>query len=233
MLRVIEGACLLLLLAIFFAYVLAPAVDAVSRRVRLGPRHRPLARPAAILLIYAVLVATGALAWRGAAPIARRWVGVTAPAVLDSVFAGGNRTAAVDGLYRRAPLPGQVKAAAIRTTDSVLAYVEEEVRTALGDVVAAARYVRWLAAAPVVAFLLLAYAPGFRRSAIRALPHGHLRWRGDEYLRDVNSALAGTCAPSSSPASSSASYAPRSFRCSVSRLPCRWESWPAFSSSCR
>ena len=45
--------------------------------------------------------------------------------------------------------------------------------------------------AAVVAFLLLAYAPGFRRSALRALPHGHLRWRGDEYLRDVNSALAG------------------------------------------
>ena len=35
---------------------------------------------------------------------------------------------------------------------------------------------------PIVALLLLAYAPGFRRSALRALPHGHLRWRGDEYL---------------------------------------------------
>src|SRR5258706_14810469 len=44
---------------------------------------------------------------------------------------------------------------------------------------------------PVAAFLLLAYAPAFRRSALRLLPHGHLSWRGEEYLRDVNSALAG------------------------------------------
>jgi hypothetical protein len=34
-------------------------------------------------------------------------------------------------------------------------------------------------------------APSFQRSALRVLPRGHLRWRGEEYLRDVNSALAG------------------------------------------
>lgn len=190
MLRVVEGACILLLLAIFFAYVVAPVVNAVSRRVRLGRRQRPLSRPTAILLIYSVLLASGAIAWRGAAPIVQRWVG-TAPAVIDSVFAGGNRAAAVDRLYRRLPLPGRIKEVAARTTDRVLAYIEGEVRAALNDVVDAARYVRWLVVAPVVAFLLLAYAPGFRRSALRALPHGHLRWRGDQYLRDVNSALAG------------------------------------------
>ena len=54
-----------------------------------------------------------------------------------------------------------------------------------------ARYVKWLAVPPVIAFLLLAYTPGFRQSALNTLPHGHLRWRGDEYLSDVNSALAG------------------------------------------
>jgi predicted PurR-regulated permease PerM len=190
-LPVIEGACILLLLAAFFAYVVAPAVDAVSRRLRLGPRQRPLSRPAAILLVYGVLAASGAIAWRAAAPIVQRWVRVTAPAVLESVFSGGNRAVAVDRLYGGLPLPGRITGVAARTTDTVLAYIEEEVRAALSDVVGAARYVRWLVVPPVVAFLLLAYAPGFRRSALRALPHGHLRWRGDEYLRDVNSALAG------------------------------------------
>jgi predicted PurR-regulated permease PerM len=42
-----------------------------------------------------------------------------------------------------------------------------------------------------MAFLLLSAAPGFQRSTLRALPHGHLQWRAEEYLRDVNSALAG------------------------------------------
>ena len=97
----------------------------------------------------------------------------------------------MDRLYRRLPLPGGVRDVAARITHTVLTYIEDEVRAALSDVVDAARYVRWLVVPPIVAFLLLAYAPGFRRSALRALPHGHLRWRGDEYLRDVNSALAG------------------------------------------
>ena len=191
MLRVIEAGCILLLLAMFFAYVVAPAVDAVSRRVRLGRRRRPLTRPSAIVLVYIVLFASGALAWHFAAPIVERWVRVTAPAVIDRVFSGGNRPAAVDRLYARAPLPGRVKELAARVTTTFLAYVEGEVRGALDDVVGATRYVRWLVVPPVVAFLLLAYAPGFRRSALRVLPHGHLQWRGEEYLRDVNSALAG------------------------------------------
>ena len=50
---------------------------------------------------------------------------------------------------------------------------------------------KWLAVAPILAFLLLTAAPGFQRSTLRVLPHGHLQWRAEEYLRDVNSALAG------------------------------------------
>jgi len=43
----------------------------------------------------------------------------------------------------------------------------------------------------MVSFMLLTSAPSFQRSALRVLPRGHLQWRGEEYLRDVNSALAG------------------------------------------
>src|SRR5712691_3191892 len=175
----------------FFAYVIAPAIDTVSRRVRLGRRRRPLSRPLSIIVVYVALFACGALAWHMAAPIVGRWVRVTAPAVIDRVFTGGHRPAAVDRLYADVPVPGRAKQVAAQATMSLLAYVESEVRAALGELVDAARYVRWLAVPPVVAFLLLAYAPGFRRSALRVLPHGHLQWRGDEYLRDVNSALAG------------------------------------------
>ena len=57
--------------------------------------------------------------------------------------------------------------------------------------IAAAPYAAWLAVAPILAFLLLTGAPGFQRSTLRVLPRGHLQWRAEEYLRDVNSALAG------------------------------------------
>ena len=69
----------------------------------------------------------------------------------------------------------------------------EEIRAGrlFDDLVAASRNARWLAIVPIVAFCLITMAPGFRRSAQRLLPHGHLKWRAGEYLRDVNSALAG------------------------------------------
>ena len=50
---------------------------------------------------------------------------------------------------------------------------------------------RWLAVTPVLAAVLLTVWPSFRRSTLRVLPRGHLQWRGEEYLHDVNSALAG------------------------------------------
>ena len=55
----------------------------------------------------------------------------------------------------------------------------------------AARYATWLAVTPVLAAVLLTVWPSFRRSTLRVLPRGHLAWRGEEYLHDVNSALAG------------------------------------------
>src|SRR6185436_21092537 len=75
--------------------------------------------------------------------------------------------------------------------DQTVSYVEQEVRATLNELIAAARYAEWLAVTPILAFVLLTGAPGFQRSALRVLPHGHLQWRGEEYLRDVNSALAG------------------------------------------
>jgi predicted PurR-regulated permease PerM len=70
-------------------------------------------------------------------------------------------------------------------------HIEGEVRRTFDELLAASRYATWLFVVPVVAFILITAAPGFRRSAERLLPHGHLQWRSGEYFRDVNSALAG------------------------------------------
>ena len=83
------------------------------------------------------------------------------------------------------------KVAIITGASQGIRYVERETRSTLDDLISAARYAAWLVVAPVVAFFLLTAAPGFQRSTLRALPHGHLQWRGEEYLRDVNSVLAG------------------------------------------
>ncbi|PYQ83994.1 MAG: hypothetical protein DMF99_22380 [Acidobacteria bacterium] len=69
------------------SYLLAPAVDAIRRRINVGRRQRPLPRAAAILLVYAMLFVPGALVWRAAAPVIEQWVRVTAPAAIARVFA--------------------------------------------------------------------------------------------------------------------------------------------------
>jgi predicted PurR-regulated permease PerM len=186
----IEGAGVLLLLSVFFAYVLAPALPPVRRLVRVGRRRRPISDATAIVLLYIVLFVPGALLWRTSEAAVKHWVAVTAPSSVDRLFDGGT-IAPLDALLAHAPLPSRVRARLMRGSERAAASLERSARETLAEIITAARYAGWLAVAPVIAFLLLTAAPAFQRSALRVLPHGHLQWRAEEYLRDVNSALAG------------------------------------------
>jgi predicted PurR-regulated permease PerM len=190
MLRAIEGAGILLLLSVFFAYILAPLIPPVRRRVRIGHRNRPISDAAAILLIYAVALTPAVLTWRRLEPVLRHWVTVTAPASVDKLFARGP-IVPLANLLSRAPLPAPVRQTLVTGSARVATSLERHTRATLAELIEAARYARWLAVTPIVAFLLLSGAPAFQRSALRVLPRGHLKWRVEEYLRDVNSALAG------------------------------------------
>src|SRR6185295_10167068 len=109
MLRLIEGAGVLLLLSVFFAYMLAPLVPPVRRRVRIGHRRRPISDAAAILLIYLVIFVPAALFWRMTEPSVRHWVAVTAPSSVDRLFAGGS-IGPLERVLTHAPLPSAVRA---------------------------------------------------------------------------------------------------------------------------
>ena len=186
----IEGGSVLLLLSMFFAYLLAPVVDMVSRRIRPGRRGRPLSRGASLALIYAVLSVPVGLAWRFASEPISNWVHVTAPDTVEHLFGGGDFDA-IDRVLASAPLPESARRAIKPRIHSALAYIQRRARTTLDTLIDAARYAAWLLVTPVLAALLLTVWPSFRRSTLRVLPRGHLQWRGEEYLHDVNSALAG------------------------------------------
>ena len=190
MLRALEGIGVLLLLSIFFSYLLAPAVAGVRRRVRTRGRHRPISRAAALALLYLVLFAPVAFAWRFASDAVAHWVHVTAPDAVDRLFSGAN-TQAVDRAIGRAPLPSGTRVMLRQRVDAAIRYIEREARSTLHDLIDAAPLAPWLAVAPLLAFFLLTLAPGFARSTLRIVSHGHLQWRAEEYARDVNSALAG------------------------------------------
>ena len=186
----IKGGSVLLLLSMFFAYLLAPAIDIVSRRVRLGRRGRPLTRTASLTLIYVILAVPIALGWRFAREPIRSWVHVTAPAAVDELFDGGD-FATIERVIGAAPVPASVRPAIARRVDRLIRYIQRQARDTLDTLIDAARFVAWLLITPVLAWLLLTVWPSFRRSTLRVLPRGHLQWRGEEFLHDVNSALAG------------------------------------------
>jgi predicted PurR-regulated permease PerM len=190
MVGALQGGAVLVLLSIFFAHILAPAVASIRRRVRIGPRQRPISRPIAIVLIYLAVFVPGAMMWRGAKDDAVHWVRVTAPSSVERLFSGGHFEP-FERVIGRAPISAIARRGLIVRLERFVSYVEREIRTTLNELIAAARYAEWLAVAPLLAFVLLTAAPGFQRSTLRVLPHGHLQWRAEEYLRDVNSALAG------------------------------------------
>jgi predicted PurR-regulated permease PerM len=188
MLRLIEATGVLLLLSVFFAYMLAPAIPPIRRRIRIGRRQRPISDAAAICLLYLVLFVPGAFAWRMSEAAVKHWIAVTAPASVDRLFAG-DPIPTLEGMF--APLPSGFRETMVRGSARVADALEHSTRATLAELITGARYAAWLAVTPIIAFLLLTGAPAFQRSALRVLPHGHLQWRFEEYLRDVNSALAG------------------------------------------
>jgi predicted PurR-regulated permease PerM len=190
MLQAIRAAGVLVLLSMFFAYLLAPAVAVVRRRVRIGRRKRPVSEAAAILIVYTALFGPAAVAWGLYHDRVIAWVHEDAPRAVDRLFSGADFRP-IDASLARVPLSPGARTAMRRQMERAAGHIEQEARRTLRDLIAAASHAAWLFVTPIVAFVLLTMAPGFARSTLRVLPHGHLRWRGEQYLRDVNSALAG------------------------------------------
>lgn len=185
-----KAVLVLLLLSLFVAQLVAPAVHALRRY---SARHegRPIPRWRAILFVYLALAAIGTVGWLTIGRAMTRYM-PTAPVAFNRMLAGTTRTGdEVERLAMRLPVSPTVK----RTTALGLAKffrdLDRDARVAVRDLNQARRFAWTLLVVPVVTFVLLNNTPAFRRSALRALPHGHMQWRAEEYLRDVNSALAG------------------------------------------
>jgi predicted PurR-regulated permease PerM len=151
MLRGALGGAVLVLLSAFFAYLLAPAVVVVRRRVRVGRRRRPISEPAAILLIYVLVFTPALFVWRVGADAVRRFVSVSAPAAVDRLFTGEGAES-FGGAIERVPLPAEAREALQTTAQRLGGYLEREARATLADLIAAAPYAPWLAAI-IVGFL--------------------------------------------------------------------------------
>jgi predicted PurR-regulated permease PerM/ActR/RegA family two-component response regulator len=178
----LRAIVLLVVLSVFFAYLVAPLVE------RLHAWRLP--RAAAILIVYALLCGGAGAALYTLVPRLGDQVAALAKAAPSPAELQHEREQHLERWYRRAHVPPPVRAAVDGAIDHVGAALARHAEELSGDVLAGLRYLPWLVLIPVVAFFLLKDAASFRRSALLALPPGRVRWRGADFLAEINSTLA-------------------------------------------
>lgn len=190
-LRAITGVILLIVLAIFFAYLIAPLVEFVHRPFQLRGREHIMPRVAAIAIVYLLLFGSLGIALYFLLPRLSNQItqfASQAPAYFTSARA---RAASLQNLYERYQIPVKMREAINDNVTHVIQTVGNYATGGIGDIfIGSLSYVPWLVLIPILAFFLLKDADSFRRSALQMLPRGRWRWRGDEFFQDVNSTLA-------------------------------------------
>lgn len=181
---------LLIVLAIFFSYLVAPLVDLVQRPISIGGRARVMPRGAAIAVVYFVLFVGGGLAIYLLAP----QFGAQFPEFKQQAASYSKSiTGYSDRLsqyFKQHRMPEGLTDALNRTALGVITRAGEIFSGAAERIFGWIIYLPWLILIPILSFFLLKDAESFRRSALAMLPRGRLRWRGDEFFQDVNSTLA-------------------------------------------
>ena len=184
----ITGILLLLVLSIFFAYLVSPLVEFLRRQRVIGGRTIAIPKVVAIALSYLIILAAILVAVFLILPsLSNQFPEFTGQARIYWKTLN-DRTQDVIKYSRRLPEPlveranDAVQSAGTKVSDTATEFAA----AALGYVV----YIPWLVLIPILAFFLLKDAESFRRSALRMLPRGRWRWRGDEFFQDINSTLA-------------------------------------------
>jgi len=180
---------LVLVTAMFFAYLIAPLVAAAERPLRAAGTPRRLSRGVAIGLVYVVI---SGVTWAGAAmllPTVSQQVGEAvsqAPGYAQALRTwqmGWSRS------YERLKLPAEVRRridqSLLDAGDRVVARVRESVVAGVGIL----SYLPWLVLIPVLAFFLLKDAESLRQAALNALPQ-RFRGRGYRLFEELNTTLA-------------------------------------------
>jgi predicted PurR-regulated permease PerM len=180
---------LVLILAMFFAYVIAPLVELARHPVSLSGRSHRLSRGPAIAVVYLVLAggtwAGAAMLWPSAALQLNEAI-ASVPVYTQSFRVwerGWTR------YYERLRIPPELR----HTIDqSMLGAGDAAVGYARGSLLALIGVlsdIPWLVLVPVLAFLMLKDAAAIRRTILTAMPH-RVQLRGHLLFAELNRTLA-------------------------------------------
>jgi len=182
---------LLVVLAIFFAYLLAPLVEWAGRPFTVRGRAHVMPRGLAIGVVY--LLISGFLALAAALLLPQIGTQVTqlaeeAPSYLDLAR---SRALGWTSSYEAYRLPAAVRDAIDKSASHAVGVAGTYVTEGLGNLlIQLLGYLPWLMLIPILAFFLLKDSASFRAIALHTLPRGRWRWRGRELFQDINATLA-------------------------------------------
>jgi predicted PurR-regulated permease PerM len=180
---------LVLILAMFFAYVIAPLVELVRYPVSLRGRSRRLPRGAAIAVVYLLLAggfgAGAAILWPSAAQQLDDAI-TSGPMYTESFRAWEDEWSRY---YERLRIPLELRhsidQSVLGAGDAAVAYTRGSLLALIGVL----SDIPWLVLVPVLAFLLLKDAAGIRRTILTALPH-RIQLRSHRLFEELNATLA-------------------------------------------
>lgn len=184
------GVLLVVSLSFIVTYLIAPASEWLRRTSALSRRGRPLSRGLATLVIYGIIAAILLPVWAFNGPRFGAALERMRVLVPEHTVRFVDQLHATEGWQESLGLPAAVESSIGAITRRVTRGLEIEVRSLGAELAEIRALVPWLSTVPVVAFVLLTRWHRFRRSTVRVLPTPHLRWRGDEFLRNLDGLMA-------------------------------------------
>ena len=186
----LTGVILLLILSIFFAYLVAPLVDFISRPIQLAGRKLSIPRALAIAISYLIIVAAIVVSIFVLVPRLGSQFPEFAQQARSYWTALGEKMQGWVEYFRSHRMPGPMLDAVNGAIPGLIEKGSQTVSAVLISMGGWLAYIPWLVLIPVLSFFLLKDVDTFRRSALQMLPRGRWRWRADEFFQDVNSTLA-------------------------------------------
>lgn len=186
----LTGVILLLILSIFFAYLVAPLVEFISRPIHISGRRLAVPRALAIAISYLIIVAAIVVGIFVLVPRLGSQFPEFAEQARNYWSALGLKMQGWVEYFRSHRMPGPLLDAVNGAIPGLIERGSQTVSAVVINMGGWLAYIPWLVLIPVLSFFLLKDVDTFRRSALQMLPRGRWRWRADEFFQDVNSTLA-------------------------------------------
>jgi predicted PurR-regulated permease PerM len=187
----LRSVLLLLVLAVFFAYLVAPLVRVLRRPISARGRHFVLPLPLAIGAIYVAIFGSLAVAAILLLPVLNREIAELAKETPGYLARAQDQWRLWQAGYQIRVLPGELREAVDRAMHQGVTagetYVTGDLLPRIGGWLTS---LPWLMLVPILAFFLLKDARLLRDLALRILPRGRLRSRGVVFLGELNETLA-------------------------------------------